>query len=85
MARWYSIGALRILPCPRQKKNLSLILFQAQNFPSILFYLQEYLYYILHIYFKDYIEYSVICPNSNKVKDDFFHQSNSGVTVETKS
>ena len=58
-----------------KKKHLSPFLYRAQTFPSFLFYLQEYLCYRQHIYFKDYIEYFVTCPNSNKVKNDFFNQS----------
>ena len=90
VAQWYSIEALRIFSmshtCNKtKKKHLSPFLYRAQTFPSFLFYLQEYLCYRQHIYFKDYIEYFVTCPNSNKVKNDFFNQSNTGITVDRKS
>ena len=90
VAQWYSIEALRIFSlshtCDKTKKNIFLYFFtELKPYPSFLFYLQEYLCCRQHIYFKDYIEYFVTCPNSNKVKNDFFNQSNTGITVDRKS
>ena len=90
VAQWYSIEALRIFSLShtfdKTKKNIFLYFFTKLK-PFHLSYskLQEYLCYRQHIYFKEYIEYFVTCPNSNKVKNDFFNQSNTGITVDRKS